>query len=162
MTTNIVTDEQLGVLARRQHDLSGRFIDCDAQPFVPDGWSVEEHRKGGLLEFDPAKIELYLDRRQKSGKIVGHYFRQKLVDKPVLNACVLDHLLANTALIPGDWKRDEQGRTRYIYFWGTVYRDSIAYQRVRYLCWSGGRWQWRSGELDRGWHDRGPAAILAS
>ena len=25
------------------------IIDCSADPFIPDGWSVAEHRRSGLL-----------------------------------------------------------------------------------------------------------------
>lgn len=36
------------------------IIDCDADPFVPSGWSVRSHTKGGQFAFDPAKAKLYL------------------------------------------------------------------------------------------------------
>lgn len=96
---------------------SGRFIDCDATPYVPDGLAIESHVKGGMLEFDPSKIILHLEKGQKGGKsIKGEELRKLLEGKPTLNACVLDFLLANTALIPDSWKKDEEGRTRFIYF----------------------------------------------
>ncbi|MEK7079796.1 MAG: hypothetical protein AAB901_00720, partial [Patescibacteria group bacterium] len=31
-------------------------IDLDADPFVPDGWKVEEHKQGGQLTFDPSQV----------------------------------------------------------------------------------------------------------
>ena len=43
----------------KMNESSGHLIDCDAAPFIPSGnfnWSVEEHKKGGLFKFDPAKI----------------------------------------------------------------------------------------------------------
>lgn len=139
------------------------FINCDAHPYIPNDWKVEEHHKGGELEFDPTKVVFYLDEGQKNGRtIVGNELRKRFADKPVMNACVLDFLLANTNLIPEAWKQDGEGRTRYIYFWGTVYRDSDGDLYVRYLFWSGGRWGWGCRWLDRGWDGQYPAAVSAS
>jgi hypothetical protein len=139
-----------------------RLIDCDTSPWCPDGWSVVEHCKGGQIEFDPAKVELYLSTGQHGEKTVeGKKLRReiKFKFKSVLNACVLDHLLANPHLIPESWKVDEQGRTRFIYFWGTVYRDSDRSPCVRCLYWDGGRWAWRYGWLGYHWSDLCPAAV---
>jgi len=33
-----------------------RLIDCDASAWCPNDWKVEEHRKGGQIEFDPAAV----------------------------------------------------------------------------------------------------------
>ncbi len=197
MTTNIVvvTDEQLGVLARRQADLfrrvregtlplprvldalqgtlegnfdaapkpSGRFMDCAAMPLIPAGWMIAHHRKGGQIEFDPARVVLYLDPRQQGGgQIVGDELRKALASKPIMNACALDHLLAHTALIPESWKQDVQGRTLYIYFWDTIYRDSFGFRYVRYLYWDDGQWSWGYDGLGDQFDALCPAALLAS
>lgn len=196
MTTNVVADEQLGALARRQNDLFrrvrdgslpfdlvmkslqqiiegnfdslpqtglNRIMDCDAQPYVPDGWTIEEHQKGGEIEFDPKKVEFHLSPNQTGDKSVnGKKLREELKGKKVLNACVLDHLMANTGLIPESWKQDENGNTRYIYFWGTVYRYSDGNLCVRCLYWDGGQWLWSYGGLGNGWDSRRPAAVSAS
>jgi len=143
--------------------LEPRTIDCDADPFVPDGWKVEEHKKDGQFVFDPSKVEFYLSDGQKGDKyIVGNKLRKELADKPVMNANVLDFLLANPGLIPEDWKKDERRNTRYIFFWGTVYRHSVGRLCVRYLCWDGGWWLWSYDWLDRDWNGRNPALIRAS
>ncbi len=142
---------------------SGHSIDCDAAPFVPDGWKVEEHKKGGQLDFDASQVLFYLADGQKGSKsIVGNKLRTELKDQPVLNANVLDYLLANPDLIPEDWKVDESGNTRYIFFWGTVYRSSDGDLYVRYLFWRGGRWHWSNLWLGYSWHGNSPAAVLAS
>jgi hypothetical protein len=196
MTTKFVTDEQLGILARRQNDLfrrvregtlpvesvltklqaliegdfdavpnpSGRNIDCDGQPFIPNGWKIESHQPGGQIEFDPAKIDLWLFEEQTRGTITGNELRPLVERRPgvILNACVLDHLLKNTALIPESWKQDDQGRTRYIYFWGTIYRDSGDSLYVRYLCWRDGQWVWDISWLGLEFVGQDPAAVFAS
>lgn len=138
-------------------------IACDAVPFIPKDWQVEVHVKGGMLEFDPAKIALHLDEEQKDGKqIVGSELRKKLVGKAVMNANVLDALLANTALIPESWKQDENGRTRCVFFWGTIFRDLDDGLCVRCLCWDDGRWDWFGRWLGLEWDVQDPAALLAS
>jgi len=112
------------------------LIDCDSAPLVPNGWTVEEHKKGGFLKFDPAKISLYRSKKQKKGIIGGHDLRKELANKPVMNANVLDYLLAHPELIPEEWKGE------YTFFWGTIYRGSDGGLYVRYLGWSGSRWFW--------------------
>jgi hypothetical protein len=130
-------------------------IDCDASPFVPDGWKVEEHQKGGQLKFDASQIELYLSATQKKGSIEGNKLRKELAGKPVLNANVLDYLLANPHLIPEEWKG------KYVFFWGTVYRDSGGRLCVRFLYWHDDGWDWgRWG--GRSWVSDDPAALRAS
>jgi len=116
------------------------IIDCDADPCVPDGWEVEEHRKGGQLVWDPTQIQLYLSHEQQGGRIIqGHELRKELVKKPVLNACVLDWLLAYPEYIFEGWRVNDK---IYIYFWGTVYRDTRGYHCVRYLCRLGDKFTW--------------------
>jgi len=129
------------------------LIDCSADPYIPGGWTVEEHQKGGTLEWDSAKILLFLAEKQKTGLITGHDLRKELVDKPVLNANVLDYLLAHPELIPEDWKEGE-----YIFFWGTIYRYSDVGLCVRCLGWGGGRWYWDYHWLLRDWFANYPAA----
>ena len=140
-------------------------IDCDAPPFVPEGWTMEEHRKGGLFKLEPGKIDtqikLHLSAAQRDGKVIkGTKLREELKDKPVLNANVLDYLLEHQELIPDDWKKDEKGNSRYIFFWGTIYRDSDGDPSVRCLYWRGVVWHWYW--LEHVWREIYPAALRAS
>ena len=132
-----------------------RLIDCDSAPFIPNGWSVEEHKKSGFFKFDPAKISLYLSKKQKKGSIGGHDLRKELSDKPVMNANILDYLLAHPELIPEEWKG------KYIFFWGTIYRSSGGSLYVRYLRWDGSRWLWYYRWLDSGFVSGLPAALAS-
>jgi len=113
-----------------------RLIDCDSAPFIPNGWSVEEHKKGGMFKFNPEKISLYLSKKQRKGIIGGHDLRKELADKPVMNNNVLVYLLAHPELIPEGWKG------KHILFWGTIYRGSDDCLYVRYLGWNGSWWYW--------------------
>ena len=144
---------QAVILGHAKIELVCHLIDCSADPYIPGGWTVEEHQKGGTLEWDSAKILLFLAEKQKTGLITGHDLRKELVDKPVLNANVLDYLLAHPELIPEDWKEGE-----YIFFWGTIYRYSDVGLCVRCLGWGGGRWYWDSHWLLRDWFANYPAA----
>ncbi len=148
-------NEMLGV-AYHLGELIDRTIDCDADPFVPDGWMVEEHYKGGQIDFYPAKMTLHLDDVQKEGGvIVGNDLRKSLQGKQVMSACVLDFLLKNNHLIPDSWKG------QHVFFWGTIYRHGRRLI-VRCLCRSDGRWRWRNRWLNRRWDFQSPAAVQAS
>ncbi len=149
-----------GVL-RGTHEIKGieHVIDCNAQPFIPDGWKVQEHQKGGMVKFDATKTEFYLSKKQKGSTIEGNKLRKELEGKKVMNANVLDYLLANPKAIPDDWKQDEKGNTRYIFFWGTIYRDSDGGLYVRYLCWRDGQWRWSLYWLGNVWRSNDPALL---
>ena len=133
-------------------------IDCDANPFVPNGWTVEEHIKGGMLKWTKSLIALFFADGQKNGKcIVGNELRKVLKDQKVLNANLLDFLYKHPKFIPEEWKG------KCVFFWGTIYRNSDGYLYVRYLFWNGDRWDWDYYWLGSFWNDvRNPAAVRAS
>ena len=138
-------------------------IDCDADPFIPEGWRVEEHKKSGSFKWDPKQVQFYLSELQRKGKpIKGNKLRKELAGKPVLNANVLDYLLKHPHLIPEEWKEKTNGYTTYIFFWGTIYRGPYGYLYVRSLCWYGGGWSWGYDWLGHDWHADYPAALRAS
>ena len=105
------------------------IIDADADPFIPEGWKVIEHKKCGQLTWGLDRIELYLSEKQKGDYVEGEKLRKELANKPVLNANVLDYLLKNPHLIPEGWKG------KAVFFWGTIYRHSYGSLCVRYLYW---------------------------
>ena len=145
-------------------DLTARHIvDCDANPVAPLGCRIEEHKKGGQFPLDMSKVKLHLSRNQVDGNIIkGNKLREELVSKPVLNINILNYLLRNQELIPEDWKRDTNNCIRWIFFWGTIYRNSEDHLFVRYLFWDNSMWVWSYYRLDRTWSNDCPAAILAS
>lgn len=133
------------------------IIDCDANPHVPDGWSVEEHHKGGAFKWNAEGVRLYLDKGQENGEwIEGNKLRKALDKQPVLTANVLDYLLAKPHLIPEEWKG------KAVFFWGTIYRSRVGNLYVRYLFWDGGRWRSNFNWLVGGWDGNYPAAVGAS
>jgi hypothetical protein len=132
-------------------------IDCDANPYIPNNWKVEEHQKGGMWQWDLKRVSLYFSKSQKKEKtIIGNDLRKELQGKPVLNANVLDYLLKHPELIPEEWKN------QYIFFWGTIYRGSGGSLCVRYLGWRGDRWSWGCHWLGSGWNSTNPAVLRVS
>jgi len=144
-------------LLRGTHELRlmRHIIDCDADPYCPTGWEVVEHRKCGRIEWNQ-EIRLYLSKDQEGGSHVsGHKLRKELADQPILNANVLDYLLAHPGLIPTNgWEK------KIILFWGTIYRGH-GVSVVRYLYWDGGKWSWYYCWLGSGFTANAPAAVLA-
>ena len=135
------------------------IIDCDKDPYLPDGWKVEDHLKGDKLIWDASKVNLYLSDHQKNYKTIrGRQLLAELAGKPVLNANVLDYLLANKYIIPEEWKG------KYVFFWGTVYSPLSGTLCVRYLFWSDRErsWAWNQRWLGTTCRDDEPAALLVS
>ena len=131
---------------------NSHIINLDTEPFIPEGWSVEEHQKCGLV--DLTKAALYLDESQKNGKVIeGNKLHKKLKGFPVLNAVALEHFLANPHLIPDECKG------KAIFFWGTIYRDADGNRCVRSLYWLDGRWRWRCSWLAYVWYGDSPAVL---
>jgi len=137
---------------------SASMIDLDAEPFIPEGWTVPKgfHQKGGQFAFDPAQMKLYIDAGQQNGKsIPGTQLHQKLADVPVMNANMLDWYLANRQHIPEEWKG------KHIFFWGTIYRNCYG-RCVRYLSWRSGWWGWGGLWFGTGWVANYPALVRTS
>jgi hypothetical protein len=139
---------------RKEECWKRHLINCDVRPYIPNRWTVEVHKKGGVIEWDPKNISFYLSEAQKIGRIVGTDLHKELADMPVLNACFLDFLHTNPHLIPEEWKG------KAIFFWGTIYCRSSGDLCVRYLYWNGDSWNWSNHWLNGGWHTGHPAAYL--
>lgn len=152
------------VRGRAEISVVRHVVDLSADPYSPNGWAIEEHRKGDTsFEWNPDLITFHLSEKQKGGKTIeGNKLRKELKDLPVFNANLLDYLLKNPNLIPEEWKKYGEGNTRYIFFWGTIYRRSDGILCVRCLYWRGGQWGWDYYWLGNDWLGDNPAACLAS
>ncbi|HCP08596.1 MAG TPA: hypothetical protein DIT25_02245 [Candidatus Moranbacteria bacterium] len=140
------------------------LINCDTSPFCPRGWEVLEHKKGGLLTWDPDEIRLYAPKRllwvhKKKriwGDISGYMVKKRIGNKFALNANILDYLLRYPKLIPEKWKNVS------VYFFGTIYHCGYD-EAVRCLVWDSSKW--RSGYMPLNedgsfWGDDNPIALL--
>ena len=133
------------------------IINCDAKPFVPKGLRVAEHIKGGKIEWDPSKIVLYTSNDQKNRRCIeGNELRKELEGQPVLNANVLDCLLAYPELISKEWEGE------CIFFWGTIYRDTNGNLVVRYLHLYSNGWGWGFCLINGSWGGDLPAALYVN
>lgn len=123
--------------------------------------TIELNRKTDKLYINKCEVTLGLVEGQTGGKI-GYQVRDALTGKPVLNACVLEFLLKNPHMIPESWKQDEDGNTIYIFFWGTIYRNSRGRLYIRCLCWRGDAWSHDFYWFAYDWRSYDPTALLAS
>ena len=142
------SERSSGYVAENKRTL--HIIDCDAEPFIPEGWvGYKNHKKNGQLVWDPSRITLWLSKSQKEkGEAHGRIIRAELADMPALNANVLDFLLAHQHLIPEEWE------SIYPLFWGTEYRDLFGKLSVRYLYKDRNYWYWSSEYVDGELNDR--------
>lgn len=153
------------LLGRAEIKMIEYCIDCDAPVFIPSGWKAlpdtEQlpNRVRGMVKFDPTKVNLHFVSGQKGSKCIGgNDLRKLLAKQPVYTAHVLDYVLKpeNQHLIPEEYK------SKAVFFWGTIYRNSVGDLCVRYLCWFGGRWAWNYYWLGIVWDGSDPAAVFAS
>jgi len=152
-------------------------VDLGAPPRPPfDGAEVVKHEGDGVVEIelrsddnlyiDDKKVELFLSERQKGDKwIVGQELHRELEDgeQVFLNSNVLDYIYEHPELFPEHCKKDENGDTRYIFFWGSIFRHSFdGGLYVRYLYWNGGGLTRECNWLGHGWSRQGYSASVAS
>lgn len=133
------------------------IIDSDSQPPIPEGWTIEQNQKSGKFVWNPDELTFYVSPYQVQaqedeklrgamnaiyGWCLGDDLVKELSTKKVLNASVLEHLLKHQELIPDAWKKDSDGITNYIFFWGTIYHthENANTLVVRYLYWDGEKW----------------------
>lgn len=137
------------------------IIDCSVQPMVPDGWRIDTKdqiasRFQGELIWSPKKIRLHFDPGQTGkGEVKGENLKVKLKGQPVLPANVVDCLLNHPALIPPEWNR------KFVFFWGTIYRDSDGRAFVWCLRRIDPDWYCDVRWLGANWSSFCPAAVLA-
>ena len=126
------------------------------RPLLPNGWKVEEHQKGGQFKFDARRCSSSSPRARRTASLEGNKLRKELAGKPVLNANVLDYLLANPQLIPEEWK----GKDVHLLLGHDLPRlGGNLY--VRYLYWRGDGWATGDSRwLDIDWGGSDPAACV--
>lgn len=134
--------------------------------FIGEGWKIEEQdeRSLALSEIDLTKVRLetMLEGRETSVNGEEKLKRLKKAGHIRLDAKVFQMLWENQHLIPERWKEQTNGNTTFIYFDGTILRDSRGRRYVLCLCWNDGRWHWNVHWLDDDWSVSLPSAVLVS
>jgi len=142
-----------------------RSIPFDTTTFIGNGWSIEEQdeRSIALTEIDLTCVmfDSTLEKGEKS--IKGEDKLERLKEKTNrirLDAGIFKTLWENQILIPEKWKEKTNGNTTFIFFDGTVLRDSNGSRYVLYLYWDGGEWDWYYYWLEDDWYADHPSAVL--
>ncbi|MEO5646430.1 MAG: hypothetical protein ABIO57_01500 [Candidatus Paceibacterota bacterium] len=145
-----------------EQDTETLLVKLDKEAEIPYlGWAVQSHTKQEPFIWDPTKVELFLhDKQTGAVNIDGTELLKELAHLPVANANMLDFLTRNIDLIPQEWQKDEHGKNRQIYFWGTIYLGHGWAVSVRRLSFREG--QWFSGQLWTGntWDSTMPCVII--
>lgn len=143
----------------------GRFNPVE---FVGEGWNIiadeTDTRSIALTELDLTKVELRTMLKDGETSVKGEEKLKRLKASGLvrLDAEIFLTLWENQHPIPESWKEKVNGNTRYIFFDGTVLRDSYGLRYVLCLYWDDGGWHWGVYWLDFGWDVYGPSAVLAS
>lgn len=111
-----------------------RLFDLTATPNVDKGFIIQKHIGHGFVEL-MVGIELFMSTAQKQDGCTIKKIEPEIQRMTLLNASVLDFLLANPELIPKAWKKIT------VLFVGTEYAtEDGEYIFVRCLYWSGANW----------------------
>ncbi len=143
-----------------------RSIPFDPKTFIGNGWSIEEQdeRAIALTEIDLTSVMFDSTLEKGEKRIKGEDKLNRLKEKTNrirLDAGIFKTLWENQILIPEKWKEQTNGNTTFIFFDGTVLRDSDGDRCVLFLYWSDGEWSWNYDWLVHGWDASDPSAVLA-
>lgn len=124
---------------------------------------VEKHTdRKDKVTIDVSKIKLVTELRSGETYVHGHENRKRLDAKvtsgeiqTLLDARVMEELLAKPELIPDEWKG------KMVFFWGTIFWSGGGLC-VACLRWDDGRWVASFYWLDTYVDSSTPAAVLAS
>ena len=144
-----------------------RSIPFDPKTFIDDGWSIEEQDERSIALTEINLTEVMFDSTLKKGeKIIKGEDKLKRLKKKTnrirLDAGIFKTLWENQILIPLKWKEQTKGKTTFIFFNGTVLRNSHGSRFVLCLYWSDGEWDWHYDWLESDWDANDPSAVLES
>jgi hypothetical protein len=151
----------------------------DAAAFVGSGWTIwkgpadgsglegdleQDARSLAQNEIDMNQVRLVSTLKQRESSIKGEekLKRLKAAGHIRLDAAMFLFLWQNQHLIPESWKERVNGNIQFIYFDGTVLRDSNGSRYVLYLYWSGSEWDWSVRWLGDDFGQSRVSAVLAS
>ena len=138
----------------------------DPVAFIGEGWSIVEQDECSLAltEVDLTKVSFETMLKDGEKTVVGEEKLKRLIASGDirLDAKVFQTLWENQHLIPASWKEPTNGNTTYVFFDGTILRNSYGNRCVLCLDWGVGRWNWHYRWLASRWYAYYPSAVLAS
>ena len=129
-----------------------------------EGEIAQDPRSLALVQIDLTKVQFVTMLKGDEVSITGEerLTRLKSAGYIRLDADIFLTLWKNQHLIPESWKEKINGNTCYIFFDGTILRDSGGRRCVLYLFWDGGAWGWSVSWLGSGRRANYPSAVLAA
>ena len=165
-TNNIELEEHIKAVEESIMIKIDRTEPFNLAQFMVQGSSIEEQDERALVitEVDLSKIRLETTLKPGETPVIGEerLKRLKKAGHIRLDAKVFQTLWENQSLIPEKWKEKTNGNTTYIFFDGTVLRNTSGKRCALYLCWSDGEWSWYFYWLDNDFDASYPSAVLAS
>lgn len=129
------------------------------KPSIPyPGWTIESDI--GQKSVDLSKLTLHLEPEQEKSSITGTKLRTRMQSQSPMSAAVLDYLIGHPEETPEEWKQTKDGKIQFVFFWGTIYRDSNGHLFVRYWFCHEGRWQADGHWLGSAWDVQNPSVVL--
>jgi len=146
-----------------------RTLSFDPVKFVKiigKGWSImeQDERSLSLTEIDLNKVSLetYLKTGEKFIKGEEKLRREKQDKQIRLDAGILLTLWVKQDSIPESWKEKVNGKTKYIFFDGTILQRSDGRRYVLCLCWVNNKWRWSCYWLGNTFKTHDPSVLLAN
>jgi hypothetical protein len=141
-----------------------RSISFNPAKFIGKDWTIEEQDERSLVlnEIDLSKISLETILKEKGKVVNGEEKLKRLKESNVirLDAQVFQTLWENKHLIPEAWKEKINGNMKYIFFNGTILRNSNGGRYVLCLYWNIGEWFWGCYWLACDRFVNNPSAVL--
>ena len=138
----------------------------DPTTFIGNGFSIDEQddKSLALTEIDLTKVmfDTTLEKGEKTVK--GENKLKRLKEKNVirLDVGIFKELWENQHLTPEKWKENTNKNTTFLFFDGSILRNSNDDRFVLCLYWNGGRWVWSYYWLGNDFNVSIPSAVLAS
>lgn len=142
-----------------------RSVSFNPEAFIGVGWVIEEQDERSLLltNIDPDSIILETTLIDEGKLIKGEERLTHLKEKECvrLDASVFLFFWKNQNLIPEKWKEKDGINPTYIFFHGTILRNSRGDRYTLFLWFDRGGWNWSFNWLDSTFSTSKPSATLS-
>ena len=142
-----------------------RLEKFDPATFMGDGWTIEEEdeRALTLAKIDLSQVQMVDLLKRSESNIKGEKKLKRLKEAGYicLDAKVFQTLWESKSLIPECWKEKVNGKTRSVFFDGTVLRSPAGIRLVLFLSWFNDMWHRNALWLECDWCRLNVSAVLA-